>query len=131
MLTLSIQDLRPNFQRASASYLENIYQVLGNPNASHISTSYPLATPHVFSPPRHAIWVNSLWFLSLLIGLTTAAFVSLVQHWVNRHITVTQQPWHTPDQRARVRAYFASRPWGPYVTWGSDRPPLYLHLSLF
>jgi hypothetical protein len=75
--------------------------------------------------------VNSLWFLSLLISLTGAAFVSLVQHWVHRYITVTQQPWHTPDQRARIRAFFASRPWGPYVTWGSDRSPFYLHLSLF
>jgi hypothetical protein len=114
-------------------YLENIYQVLGNPNTSNISTSNPLATPlpPAFSPPKHAIWVNSLWFLSLLISLTGAAFVSLVQHWVYRYITVTQQPWHTPDQRARIRAFFASRPWGPYVTWGSDRSPLYLHLSLF
>ncbi|KAN0126388.1 hypothetical protein V8E52_000028 [Russula decolorans] len=133
LLTLSIQDLKPNFQRATVFYLENIYQVLGNPNTSNISTSNPLATPlpPAFSPPKHAIWVNSLWFLSLLISLTGAAFVSLVQHWVYRYITVTQQPWHTPDQRARIRAFFASRPWGPYVTWGSDRSPLYLHLSLF
>ena len=131
MLRISILDLSPNFERTSAFYLENIYQVLGNPNASHISTSYPLATPPGFSPPRYAIWVNSLWFLSLLISLTGAAFSSLVQHWAYRYITATQQPWHTPDQRARVRAYFASHPWGPYVTWGSDRPPFYLHISLF
>lgn len=130
LLSVSMQDLKPNFQRASAFYLENIYQVVGNPNASHITTSYPLAPPPVFSPPQYAIWVNSLWFLSLLISLTGAAFVSLVQHWVYRYITVTQQPWHTPDQRARIRVFFASRPWGPYVTWGSDRSPLYLHLSL-
>lgn len=133
LLTVSMQDLKPNFQRASAFYLENIYQILGNPNASHISTSSSFATPAVpgFSTPRYVIWVNSLWFLSLLISLTGAAFVSLVQHWVYRYITVTQQPWHTPDQRARIRAFFASRPWGPYVTWGSDRSPLYLHLSIF
>ena len=126
-----MQDLKPNFQRASAFYLENIFQVLGNPNASQIITSYPLPPPPVFSPPRYVIWVNSLWFLSLLISLTGAALASLVQHWVHRYITVTQQPWHTPDQRARIRAFFASRPWGPYVTWGSDRSPFYLHLSLF
>ena len=131
LLTVSIQDLKPNFQRASAFYLENIYQVLGNPNASQISTPNLLATPPVFSPPRYAIWVNSLWFLSLLISLTGAAFASLVQQWAYRYITVTQQPWHTPDQRARIRAFFASRPWGPYVTWGSDRFPFYLHMSLF
>jgi hypothetical protein len=75
--------------------------------------------------------VNSLWFLSLLISLTGAAFVTLVQQWVFRYITITQQPSDTPDQRARIRAYFASRPWGPYVTWGSDRSPFYLHLSFF
>jgi Family of unknown function (DUF6535) len=131
LLTVSMQDLKPNFQRASAFYLENIYRTLGNSNASQISTSSPLATPPVLSPPRYAIWVNSLWFLSLLISLAGAALTSLVQHWVHRYITVTQQPWHTPDQRARIRAFFANRPWGPYVTWGSDRSPFYLHLSLF
>jgi hypothetical protein len=131
LLTVSMQDLKPNFQRTSAFYLENIFQVLGNPNSSQISAPYPLIPPPVFSPPRYAILVNSLWFLSLLISLSGAALASLVQHWVHRYITVTQQPWHTPDQRARIRAFFAGRPWGPYVTWGSDRPPFYLHLSLF
>jgi len=131
LLTVSLQDLKPNFQRASAFYLENIYQVLGNPNASQISTTYSLVSPPNLSPPRYVIWVNSLWLLSLLISLTGAAFASLVQHWVYRYITVTQQPFHTPDQRARIRAFFANRPWGPYVTWGSDRPPFYLHISLF
>ena len=131
LLTVSIQDIKPNFQHASMFYLENIYQVLGNSNASQISTPHPLGKPPGFSPPRYAIWVNSLWFLSMLISLTGAALASLVQHWADRYITVTQQPWQTPDQRARIRAFFASRPWGPYVTWGSDRFPFYLHLSLF
>ena len=112
-------------------YLQNIYQVLDNPNASQISAPQPLGDPPGFSPPRYAIWVNSLWLLSMLISLTGAALASLVQHWADRYITVTQQPWHTPDQRARIRSFFASRPWGPYVTWGSDRFPFYLHLSLF
>ena len=131
MIRISILDLSPNFERTSAFYLENMYHVLSNPNASHNSTLYPLARPPGFSPPRYAIWVNSLWFLSLLISLTGAAFSSLVQHWAHRYINVTQQPWHTPDQRARIRAFFVSHPWGPYVTWGSDRHPFYLHLSLF
>ena len=131
LLSVSLQDLRPDYQRASAFYLENIYQVLGNQNASHIPTSYPLATLPAFSPPRYSIWVNSLWFLSLLIAISGAAFVSLVQHWVFRYIAITQQPRQTPDQRARIRAFFANRPWGPYVAWGSDRSPFYLHLSIF
>ncbi|KAF8494101.1 hypothetical protein F5888DRAFT_670440 [Russula emetica] len=131
LLTVSMQDLKPNFQKASAFYLENIYHVLANPNATQVIASYPFTTPPVLSPPRYAIWVNSLWFSSLLISLAGASLTSLVQHWVNRYITLTQQPRHTPEQRARIRAFFVSRPWGPYVTWGSDRPPFYLHLSLF
>ena len=126
-----MQDLKPNFQRASAFYLQKIFQDQGNSNSSHILTSYPPVPLPLFTTPRYVIWVNSLWFLSLLISLTGAALASLVQHWVHRYIIVTQQPWHTPDQRARIRAFFAGRPWGPYVTWGSDRPPFYLHVSLF
>ncbi|KAI0272844.1 hypothetical protein BGY98DRAFT_1001090, partial [Russula aff. rugulosa BPL654] len=110
LLKISMQDLKPNFQRASAFYLQKIFQDQGNPNSSHILTSYPPVPLPLFTPPRYVIWPH--W----------RALASLVQHW---------QPWHTPDQRARIRAFFAGRPWGPYVTWGSDRPPFYLHISLF
>ncbi|KAH9959201.1 hypothetical protein BC827DRAFT_1110682, partial [Russula dissimulans] len=130
LLTSSLQDLRPNSQDTSAFYLKNIYQILGTPNASaSIPTS--LAHPPPFSPPRYAIWVNSLWFFSLILTLTGATTAMILQQWSQRYITVTQQPRHTPDERARIRAFFAKHPWGRFVTWGGARAAFYLHVSLF
>ncbi|KAI9462046.1 hypothetical protein F5148DRAFT_236657 [Russula earlei] len=128
LLTISLQDLKPNSQDTSVFYLKNIYLQLGSLNASIPSS---LADPPPFSPPSYVIWVNSLWFLSLVISLTGATSATILQQWAQRYITVTQQPWQPPDKRARIRAVFAHHPWGRYVNWGGARSAFYLHLSLF
>ncbi|KAH9978279.1 hypothetical protein BJV74DRAFT_141939 [Russula compacta] len=64
LLAVSIQDLIPNSQDTSAFYLEKIFEQLYlNVTPSSIPSNIPRPPP--FSPPRYAIWVNSLWFLSL------------------------------------------------------------------
>jgi len=55
----------------------------------------------------------------------------VLQQWSQRYVTVTQQPRHTPVERARIRAFFADHPWGRFVTWGGARAAFYLHFSLF
>ena len=132
MLTVSIPDLKPNPQDTSAFYLENIYQLFASSNLSDVSTiPSSLAKPPAFSPPKYAIWVNSLWFLSLAISLTGATVATLGKHWAHRYITVTQHPRYSPDQRARIRAIFAESALGPYAIWGAGLSPLYLHFSIF
>ncbi|KAI9433552.1 hypothetical protein H4582DRAFT_2082192 [Lactarius indigo] len=76
LISVSIQDIRPNPQDTSTFYLSNIYQLLADPNRSNVS----LPSPPPFSPPTYAVWVNSLWFLSLVIsggGLPTLLHISL------------------------------------------------------
>ncbi|KAH9959540.1 hypothetical protein BGW80DRAFT_1183447, partial [Lactifluus volemus] len=85
LLAVSIQDLRPNPQDTAAFYLANIYQLLADPNISLASTLATPATLPPFSPPRYAIWVNSLWFLSLVISLTGALLATLLQQWARRY----------------------------------------------
>ncbi|KAI9434478.1 hypothetical protein H4582DRAFT_2080835 [Lactarius indigo] len=77
LISVSIQDIQPNPQDTSNFYLANIYQTTVNPN---ISASLPTSPPP-FSPPNYAIWVNSLWFMSLVISLTCALLVMLLQQW--------------------------------------------------
>jgi len=67
----------------------------------------------------------------LIVSLTGATSATVLQQWSQRYITVTQQPRHTPDERARIRAFFANHPWGRFVTWGGARAAFYLHFSLF
>ncbi|KAH9963420.1 hypothetical protein BGW80DRAFT_1210356, partial [Lactifluus volemus] len=81
LLTVSTQDLRPNSQATSEFYLANIYQLLADPNISRVSILATPATLPPFSPPKFAIWVNSLWFLSLLISLTCAFLATMLQQW--------------------------------------------------
>ena len=131
MLTVSIPDLKSNSQDVSAFYLENIYQLFANSSLPNATIPSALAQPPAFSPPKYAIWVNSLWFLSLAISLTGATVATLGQQWAHRYISVIQHPRYTPDQRARMRAIFAKNALGPYAIWGAGLSPLFLHFSVF
>ena len=103
LISVSIQDIRQNPQDTSNFYLANIYQTLANPG-SNTSSSLP-ASPPSFSPPNYAVWVNALWFMSLVISITCALLATLLQQWARRYLKVTQ-PRYGPHKRARIRAFF-------------------------
>ena len=131
LASISIQDLRPNSQGNSEFYLANIYQLLANENASHVFIPPTLANPLVpFSPPKYALWVNSLWFLSLVISLTCALLATLLQQWARHYIEITQ-PRYSPDKRARIRAFFSEGVERLHLPWAVEALPGLLHLSLF
>jgi len=131
LVTISIQDLRPNPQDASAFYLENIYQLVADRNVSDAFTPVPIAKLPAFSPPGYAIWVNSLWFLSLAISLSCALLATLLHQWAHRYIRVTQPLRSGPRKRARIRAFFANGVDTLQAPWAVEAIPILLHLSLF
>jgi Family of unknown function (DUF6535) len=83
-----------------------------------------------FSPPRYTIWVNSLWFSSLAISLTSALLATLLQQWTRRYIKVTQ-PLGSPHKRARICQFFFSRVDNLNFLLAADAVPTLLHLSVF
>ncbi|KAI0266276.1 hypothetical protein BGY98DRAFT_939186 [Russula aff. rugulosa BPL654] len=107
LLALTVQDLRPNSQDISAFYLGNIYQVLADPNVTHSSAPSPVAKPPSFSPPRYAVWVNTLWFLSLVMSVSCALWATSLHQWARRYLRLTQPARRNPEKRARARAFFA------------------------
>jgi hypothetical protein len=123
---VSIQGLQQNPQDTSNFYLANIYQATINPNGSSLLP----ASPPTFSPPNYAIWVNALWFLSLVISLTCALLATLLQQWARRYLKVTQ-PRYSPHKRARIRAFFAEGVDKFLLPWAVEALPTMLHLSLF
>ena len=125
---MTVQDLRPNSQDTSAFYLGNIYGVLADPNATRTRTP---SQPPSFSPPRYAIWVNSLWFLSLVISLTCALLATSQHQWSRRYIRVTQLARCSPEKRARMRAFFAEGVDKMHIPWAVEGSPMLLHLSVF
>ncbi|KAH8980245.1 hypothetical protein EDB86DRAFT_3088031 [Lactarius hatsudake] len=127
LISVSIQDIRPNPQGTSNFYLANIYHTVSNPNQSNI----PLpSSPPSFSPPTYAVWVNSLWFLSLVISLTCALLATLLQQWARRYLKVTQSRY-SPHKRARIRAFFAEGVDKFLLPWVVEALPALLHISLF
>jgi hypothetical protein len=133
LLTVSIPDLKPNPQDTSAFYLKNIYQLqaLGDPNVSHPSIPSALAEPPVFSPPKYAIWVNSFWFLSLVVTLWAAITTMMSRDWALLYDVFTQSHGYTSEKHARRRAVFARRKFGPYFRWEAGLGDIYLHFSFF
>jgi len=130
LVVVSVQDIRPNPQDTSAFYLEKMYELQADPNASRPSVPSPLAKPPAFSPPRYAIWVNSLWFLSLVISLTCAMLATLLQQWARRYIRATQLPRCSPEKRARMHAFFANGVKKFHADWAVEALPASIHLSL-
>ena len=131
MLAVSIGDLRPSSQDTSAFYLQNIYQLLSDPNRSDPTIPSTPSIPPAFSPPNYVVWVNSLWFLSLSISLTCGFQATLLQQWARRYIKITQSPDHNAQKRARIRAFFSEGVKTLHVPWVVETLPTLLHLSLF
>jgi hypothetical protein len=125
----SIKDLRPNPQETSALYLGIIIQLLADTNVSSESIPSNVVQPPPFRPHRYAVLVNSLWFLSLAISITSALLATLLQQWARRYLKVT----HTQDKpkdRARVRALFFEGADKFHLLWIADTVPALIHLSL-
>ncbi|KAH9986333.1 hypothetical protein BJV74DRAFT_757550, partial [Russula compacta] len=123
LVTVSIQDLRPNSQDTSAFYLGNIYRLLADPNAPRTFNLSAIAVPPPFSPPTYAIWVNSLWFLSLVISVACALLATLLQQWARRYLEITQPPRCSSEKPARRRAFFADGVEKLHLPWVVEALP--------
>ncbi len=130
-LTISIQDLRPDPQDKPTFYLENIYQLLADPNRTQVPALPSQSNPLAFSPPKSAVWVNSLWSLSLVITLSCALLAILLQQWTRRYIKLTQpRSASSPHQRARTCAFFDKGVEDLHLQWAVDALPILLHAPL-
>ena len=125
---MSIQDLKPRSQDISAFYLGEIYQRLADPDITTPST--PVQRPD-FSPPKHAVWVNSLWVLSLAISLTCALQATMLHQWARRYLRITQPSRCSPHTRARTRSFFSDGVDKSLLPTVAEALPTLLHLAIF
>ena len=126
---MTVLDLLPNPQGTSAFDPENILQVWIDTNVSHAPVPPTVVKPPPFFPSGCAIWVNALWFLSLVLSIDCALLVTLMQQWAQRYIRVTQQPGYSPHRRARVLAFFFEGVGKVHVPWVSEMLRSTFHLS--
>ena len=130
---MTIQDLRPNSQDTAAFYLARINQQLSfqlNEPQEPIPTSLSTNPAQSFSAPTSAVWVNGLWFLSLVISLTCALMATLLQRWARRYLEVAY-PRLSPPKRARIHAFYSAGVEKLHVPWTVEALPALLHISLF
>ncbi|KAF8261486.1 hypothetical protein EI94DRAFT_1606600, partial [Lactarius quietus] len=72
----------PNLQQdTTQSLLTQISQQLSNANSNGTVNGASLSTQSPFSPPASVVFVNSVWFLSLVLSLTCALMATLLQQW--------------------------------------------------
>jgi hypothetical protein len=83
-----------------------------------------------FVPPTSAVWVNGLWFSSLVISLTCGLLATLIQQWAQRYLRVAY-PRNTPYKRARIRAFYKRGVEKLHIPWTIEALPALLHISLF
>jgi hypothetical protein len=83
-----------------------------------------------FTVPASAVWVNSLWLLSLVISLPAPYW----RHCCNSGRGVIFRLTHprcSPHKRARIRAFFAEGVERLHLPWTVEALPTLLHISLF
>ncbi len=98
----------PNLQQdpnvTTQSLLAQISQQLSTTNGTSPAAS--LSTQSSFSPSASVVFVNSVWFLSLVLSLTCALIATLLQQWARRYLQIIQRN-HAPHVRAHIREYFS------------------------
>ena len=131
-LVMAIPSIQPSSRDISVYYLANIYQqVSTQPNGSDPSIPSIFSDPiEPFTPPTTAVWVNALFFLSLVISLTCALLATLVQQWARRYLRGAY-PRCSPHKQARLRAFYRHGVQGQHMSWTMEAVPVLLHISVF
>ncbi|KAI0267817.1 hypothetical protein BC834DRAFT_822131, partial [Gloeopeniophorella convolvens] len=124
------QNLQLNPQNASVFYLAQLYHLSASRNGTTITVPPTVSDPTMFTPTTFTVWVNALWFLSLVISLTCALLATLLQQWARRYLRMTRTRYRA-QKRARIRAFFAEGIEKYHVPWAVEALPALLHTSVF
>jgi hypothetical protein len=122
----SYKSLLPDSGSNAVSILAQISQQIAN--GSQISAQAASVPP--FQPPTSAIWVNALWFLSLVTSLFCALLATLQQYWARRYLRITQTQCAI-HKRARLRAFFAEGVEHFQLPFVVETIPTLIHISMF
>ncbi|KAH9033198.1 hypothetical protein EDB83DRAFT_1834103 [Lactarius deliciosus] len=103
-IAMSYPTLKQDPNDITQSLLRQISQQLANPNRTIPSAS--LSDQSSFTPSASVVFVNSVWFLSLVLSLTCALIATLLQHWARRYLQMIRKNY-PPHDRAHIREYFS------------------------
>ncbi|KAF9069324.1 hypothetical protein BDP27DRAFT_1363452 [Rhodocollybia butyracea] len=95
------QSLSQDPAQLSASYRSEL-TILVHANVSTTAISNTTLINSTFSPAILDLWVNGLWFTSLVISLSVAFFAVLAKQWLRQYMTIITG---TPQERAFIRQF--------------------------
>lgn len=121
----SYKKLSPDSGDRTTGLLTQISQQL----AGFRNNTYPQPTgTEPFSPTVAILFVNALWFLSLVVAIVSAFYVMLVQQWIRRY---TQTLAELPSDQERVRSCLFLGTQKYKMSHAIGLIPLPLHISVF
>ncbi|PBK86589.1 hypothetical protein ARMGADRAFT_1047827 [Armillaria gallica] len=129
-VTQASQSLSADYTQMSASFLFELVAIQ-RAVASGATVDTVNASPYdpssIFVPSTGSIWVNGLWFTSLVLSLTTALIAVLAKQWLHYY---TALPSGTPRERSHVRQfrYMGFQKWHVLVIVGLL--PVLMHVAL-
>ncbi|KAI0298892.1 hypothetical protein BC826DRAFT_87947 [Russula brevipes] len=126
----SYKKLSPDTGTTTISLLSQISQQLAGVSPENLPQNLTASINASFEPTTSAVRVNVLWFLSLVLSLTSALSATLVQQWARRYLELTQRRG-APHKRARIRAYLFDGVQGTSMYQAVEAMPLLLHISVF
>ncbi len=104
-LVEAASNLQANFTEISATLLFElvaIQRAIVNGTSIHDIPTSSFSPNSAFVPFTSDVWVNGLWFTSLVLSLMTALVSVLVKQWLHHYMTL---PSGTPRERAHLRQY--------------------------
>ncbi|KAH9013845.1 hypothetical protein EDB85DRAFT_2215855, partial [Lactarius pseudohatsudake] len=105
-ITISYPNLQQDPNVTTQSLLAQISRQLSNATNNGTVPAASPCTQASFTPSASAVFVNSVWFLSLVLSLTCALIATLLQQWARRYLQMIQRN-HAPHVRAHIREYFS------------------------
>ncbi|KAH9033168.1 hypothetical protein EDB83DRAFT_2296464 [Lactarius deliciosus] len=105
-IAISYPNLQQDPNIITQSILTQISQQLSNATNNDISGISNTSTRSSFVPPRSVVFINSVWFLSLVLSLICALLATLLQQWAHKYLHAVRQN-HAPHVRAHIREYFS------------------------
>ncbi|KAI9432858.1 hypothetical protein H4582DRAFT_1784481, partial [Lactarius indigo] len=126
----SYKQLSPDSGGATVVLLTQISRQLANISNGIPLESLAAQSSQPFKPTASAIRVNVMWFLSLVLSLTSALSATLMQQWARRYLALAQRRG-APHKRARMRAYIYDGVQRFGMSRAVETMPTLLHVSVF
>ncbi|KAI9449820.1 hypothetical protein BJY52DRAFT_1359340, partial [Lactarius psammicola] len=105
-IAMSYPNLQQDPNVTTQSLLAQISQQLSSATTNGTSPAPSPPTQSSFSPSAPVVFVNSVWFLSLVLSLTCALIATLMQQWALRYRRIVQRN-QGPLVRIIIQDYFS------------------------